>query len=171
MRGQAAFNLHGSAADHPGTAVDAASAGAGRSASRPAGITANAAWTTMATSPSRQWRGEAGQLPADRSPGAAEPGLLMDWCPDADTRDHVIARRNVLTGLWAGRLIGLTGADLARYAAGMHRADFEVPGDADIVAALLRDFDGAGIVMTEGMVRQTLAAFHRQALVQTHCTD
>ncbi|MBY0360506.1 MAG: DUF1476 domain-containing protein [Phreatobacter sp.] len=111
----------------------------------------------MATSPSRQWRGEA--------------GLLMDWCPDADTRDHVIARRNVLTGLWAGRLIGLTGADLARYAAGMHRADFEVPGDADIVAALLRDFDGAGIVMTEGMVRQTLAAFHRQALVQTHCTD
>lgn len=157
MRGQAASHLHGFAAGHPRPAVDAASAGAGRSASRPVGVTANASWTPMATSPSRQRRGE------------TKP--LLDWCLDADTRDHVIARRNVLTGLWAGRLIGLTGADIAAYAAGMHRADFEVPGDADIVAALLRDFDGAGLVMTEGMVRQSLAAFHRQALVQTHCTD
>lgn len=157
MRGQAASHLHGSAANHPGTPVDAAPAGAGRPAIRPAGITADAARTAMAISPSRQRRGETGPL--------------LDWCLDADTRDHVIARRNVLTGLWAGRLIGLTGTDLARYAAGMHRADFEVPGDADIVAALLRDFDGAGLVMTEGTVRQTLAAFHRQALVQTHCTD
>lgn len=171
MRGQAASHLHGFAAGHPRPAVDAASAGAGRSAARPVGVTANASWTPMATSPSRPSRGETGQLPADRPSGAAEDGPLLDWCLDADTRDHVIARRNVLTGLWAGRLIGLTGADLARYAAGMHRADFEVPGDADIVAALLRDFDGAGLVMTEGMVRQTLAAFHRQALVQTHCTD
>lgn len=157
MRGQAASHLHGFAAEHPRPSVDAASAGTGRSASRPVGVTANAVWTPMAASPSRQRRGE------------TKP--LLDWCLDADTRDHVIARRNVLTGLWAGRLIGLTGADLAAYAAGMHRADFEVPGDADIVAALLRDFDGAGLVMTEGMVRQSLAAFHRQALVQTHCTD
>lgn len=171
MRGQAAINPHGFAAEHPGTALDAASVGAGRFAPRPAGITANAAWTAMATRPTRQRPGETGQPPAARPTGAAETGPRVDWCLDADTRDHVIARRNVLTGLWAGRLLGLTGADLARYAAAMHRADFEVPGDTDIVAALLRDFDGAGIVMTEGLVRQTLAAFHRQALVQTHCTD
>ena len=30
------------------------------------------------------------------------------WCLDIDTRDCVIARRNVLTGLWAGRLLGLS---------------------------------------------------------------
>lgn len=171
MRGQAASYLHGSSADHPGTAVDAASVAGGRSAARSTGIAPNALWTAMATSPTRQRHVETAQPPATRPRFAAETGPRVDWCLDADTRDHVIARRNVLTGLWAGRLIGLTGADLARYAAAMHRADFEVPGDTDIVAALLRDFDGAGMVMTEGLVRQTLATFHRQALVQTHCTD
>ncbi len=120
-------------------------------------------WVAMAARPSR---------PAE---AAGHPDLRLaarpDWCLDADTRDYVIARRNVLTGLWAGGLLGLEGPDLARYAAGMHRADFEVPGDADIVAALLRDLGRAGVQTTERLVRQRLAAFHRQALVQTHCTD
>jgi hypothetical protein len=118
-------------------------------------------WVAMASRPSQPAR------PADRPEAEMRP----DWCLDADTRDHVIARRNVLTGLWAGELLGLAGSDLARYAAGMHRADFEVPGDADIVAALLRDLGQAGVPMTDRVVRQKLAAFHRQALVQTHCTD
>lgn len=118
-------------------------------------------WIAMAARPSRPSRAAAAPVSAPRS----------DWCPDSDTRDHVIARRNVLAGLWAGGLLGLEGPDLARYAAGMHRADFEVPGDADIVAALLRDLGRAGVQTTESLVRQRLAAFHRQALVQTHCTD
>ena len=42
-----------------------------------------------------------------------------------DTRDSVIARRNVLAGLWAGRLLGLSNADLSSYATEVHRADFE----------------------------------------------
>lgn len=120
-------------------------------------------WIAMAARPSRPIQAAAGAAPVS----APRP----DWCPDSDTRDHVIARRNVLAGLWAGGLLGLEGPDLARYAAGMHRADFEVPGDADIVAALLRDLGRAGVQTTEGLVRQRLAAFHRQALVQTLCTD
>lgn len=120
-------------------------------------------WIAMAARPSRPFQAAAGAAPGS----AARP----DWCPDSDTRDHVIARRNVLAGLWAGRLLGLDGPDLARYAAGMHRADFEVPGDADIVATLLRDLGRAGVQTSEGLVRQRLAAFHRQALVQTLCTD
>ena len=44
------------------------------------------------------------------------------WCLDNDTRDSVIARRNVLAGLWAGRLLGLSNADLSSYATDVHRA-------------------------------------------------
>ena len=58
------------------------------------------------------------------------------WCLDNDTRDSVIARRNVLAGLWAGRLLGLSNADLSSYATEVHRADFEVDGDEDIVGKI-----------------------------------
>lgn len=103
--------------------------------------------------------------------GAHRPADLSDWCPDADTRDHVIARRNVLAGLWVGRLVGLSGPDLARYAARMHAADFSVAGDADIIAVIRDDLARVGLALPERAIRQKLALFHRQALMQTHCTD
>lgn len=106
-------------------------------------------------------------VPASTEPRAA----LSGWCPDADTRDHVIARRNVLAGLWVGRLVGLTGSDLSNYAARMHAADFQVAGDADIIAVIREDLARAGLVFPERTIRQRLAVFHREALVQTHCTD
>jgi hypothetical protein len=168
MRGHAVTNLHVSAADHRATTLDAGSTASGR----PAGTARFATWIAMATTPTRQPYREAEHSPIAGSSAvarASEPHL--DWCLDADTRDHVIARRNVLTGLWAGRRLGMTGAELTRYAAGMHRADYDVPGDADIVAVLMQDFAAAGMVMLEGDLRQTIAAFHRQALVETLCTD
>jgi hypothetical protein len=106
-------------------------------------------------------------VPASSPPRA----VLSGWCPDTDTRDHVIARRNVLAGLWVGRLVGLTGSELADYAARMHAADFQVAGDADIIAVIREDLARAGLAFPERTIRQRLAVFHREALVQTHCTD
>lgn len=103
--------------------------------------------------------------------GAYRPADLSDWCPEADTRDHVNARRNVLAGLWVGRLVGLNGPDLARYATRMHAADFSVAGDADIIAVIREDLARVGLALPEQVIRQKLAVFHRQALMQTHCTD
>lgn len=105
------------------------------------------------------------------SSGAHRRADLSHWCPDADTRDHVIARRNVLAGLWVGRLVGLSGPDLARYAARMHAVDFGVAGDADIIAVIRDDLARVGLALPERAIRQQLALFHRQALLQTHCTD
>src|SRR3712207_483048 len=67
------------------------------------------------------------------------------WCIDSDTRDNVIARRNVLAGLWAGRLLGLADADLTAYAVEVHLADFEIDGDADIVRKMTEDLSGGGV--------------------------
>ena len=93
------------------------------------------------------------------------------WCIDAETRDVVIARRNVLLGLWAGRLMGKNGATLTAYARELHRADFEVPGDSDIVAKLTLDLASSGHPTTVATLRQQILKFHRQAWRETASTD
>ena len=98
---------------------------------------------------------------------AALPG----WCPEDDTRDNVVARRNVLAALWAGQLMGLEGPTLTAYAVEVHLADFTAPGDADVLAKLTGDLHRAGLPLRPTDVRAKLSAFHREALVQTLATD
>ena len=93
------------------------------------------------------------------------------WCLDADTRDSVIARRNVLAGLWAGRLLGLSNTDLSSYATEVHQADFEVDGDDDIVGKIARDLSVRGLPFSERQVRDKLRAYHREAFRQVAVTD
>jgi hypothetical protein len=93
------------------------------------------------------------------------------WCCDADTRDNVLARRNVLAGLWAGRLMQIPNHMAESYAAAVHRADFCEPGDEDVVDKLLGDLTCCGIAITRDEVRRKLCEFHRQAIVQTRETD
>ena len=93
------------------------------------------------------------------------------WYPDADTRDNVIARRNVLVALWAGRLLGHSGTAMTAYAVEVHRTDYEVAGDADVVAKIARDLNDKGLPIPEGVVREKLCLFHREALIQLGATD
>ncbi len=93
------------------------------------------------------------------------------WCLDNDTRDSVIARRNVLAGLWAGRLLGLSSDDLSSYATEVHRADFEVDGDEDIVQKITRDLLVRGLPFSERQVRDKLRTYHREAFRQVAVTD
>jgi hypothetical protein len=90
---------------------------------------------------------------------------------DADTRHNVIARRNVLAALWAGRLMGLSDAETSAYAVQVHLADFRVQGDADVVEKLVRDLGERGHQVTPNAVRERLHAFHREALTQLSETD
>jgi hypothetical protein len=97
--------------------------------------------------------------------------LPSDWCIDADTRDNVIARRNVLAALWAGRLMGLSGPEMTAYAVEVHLADHDLAGDADIVAKLERDFDARSLPIPGHVIREKLWGFHADALVQAGGTD
>lgn len=94
-----------------------------------------------------------------------------DWCIEEDTRHAIVARRNVLAALWAGRLIGKRGADLEIYAREVHAADFEVPGDSDVVAKLRHDLIAAGLHQEAAAVRARLAAFQKQAWRENVATD
>src|SRR5918995_6945045 len=92
------------------------------------------------------------------------------WCPDNDTRDSVIARRNVLAGLWAGRLLGLPNADLSSYATEVHRADFEVDGDEDIVGKITGDLSVRGLPFSERQGRGRPPTYHPEAFRQVAVT-
>jgi len=96
---------------------------------------------------------------------------VTTWCPEADTSENVIARRNVLAALWAGRLLGLSGPAVTAYAADVHLADHEVAGDADVVAKIAGDLSAKGLPIPESIVRQKLCQLHREALMQLGTTD
>jgi hypothetical protein len=102
-----------------------------------------------------------------RSPDAVHD----DWCIDDETRHAIVARRNVLAALWAGRLLGKHGEELECYAREVHRSDFEMPGDADIVAKLSRDLAAAGFNEEARAVRMHLARFQKQAWRDSVVTD
>jgi hypothetical protein len=91
---------------------------------------------------------------------------VSPWCIEDDTRDYVIARRNVLAGLWAGRLLGLSNAELTAYAVEVHMADFETEGDNDIVLKVANDLSAGGLLHSEEQVRNKLCGFHREAFVR-----
>ncbi len=93
------------------------------------------------------------------------------WCLEIDARDSVIARRNVLAGLWAGRLLGLSNADLSSYATEVHLSDFETAGDGDIVGKVAYDLSAHGLSLSEQQVREKLYACHREAFRQAAMTD
>jgi hypothetical protein len=95
----------------------------------------------------------------------------LRWCPEHDTRHSVVARRNALLGLWAGRALGFAGDALSDYAAAVHRADFELPGDQDVISKVAADLHRGGIAMRPTEIRAKLVAFHREALRQTLVTD
>lgn len=58
---------------------------------------------------------------------------------DEDMQFRAIARRNKLTGLWAAELLGKTGDDAQSYALEVVKADFEEPGDDDVVRKIAKD--------------------------------
>jgi hypothetical protein len=71
-------------------------------------------------------------------------------------RFKAIARRNRLIGLWAAQRLGKSGADAEAYANTVVLADFEEPGDEDLVRKVLNDLRDASVPIDEGQVRRVL---------------
>jgi hypothetical protein len=64
------------------------------------------------------------------------------------------ARKNKLLGLWAAGLMGKSGEAAEAYAREIVLADFEKPGDHDVVHTLMRDLAAAGKPMEEHTIRK-----------------
>jgi hypothetical protein len=73
---------------------------------------------------------------------------------DQEIQFKVNARKNKLLGLWAAGLLGKTGADAEAYAKDVVMADFEKPGDSDVIHKLMKDLAAAGKPMEDHTIRK-----------------
>ena len=73
---------------------------------------------------------------------------------DQELQFKVNARRNKLLGLWAAGLMGKTGADAEAYGKEIVMADFEKPGDSDVMHKLMKDLAAAGKPTEEQTIRK-----------------
>jgi hypothetical protein len=81
-----------------------------------------------------------------------------------ELRFKATARRNKLLGLWVAERFGKTGPDAEAYAKTVVAADFEEPGDSDVVRKLRRDLEGAGKTVDEAELGSKMQELLAQAV-------
>ncbi len=75
---------------------------------------------------------------------------------DQELQFKVEVRRNKLLGLWVAEMLGLTGADADAYAKEVVSADFEEPGDADVVRKIQGDVQPKNLDLSEHRLRKKM---------------
>jgi hypothetical protein len=71
-----------------------------------------------------------------------------------------------LLGLWAANLLGIHGADAEAYAKSVVKADFEKPGDQDVVDKLIADFKQHNVEMSDHRLRKQMTELLGTAIEQ-----
>jgi hypothetical protein len=85
---------------------------------------------------------------------------------ECDRREDLVARRNVLLGLWAAGRLGLNGHDAESYAWSVHFADHGQPGHDDVVSKIATDFAVAGKKVCMRTIRRHLREMELRAFLQ-----
>jgi hypothetical protein len=75
---------------------------------------------------------------------------------DQELQFKVTARRNKLLGLWAAEQMGVKGDAAEAYAKEIVAADFDRPGDDDVVERVMKDFAAKGVGHDGDKVRREL---------------
>ena len=75
---------------------------------------------------------------------------------DQDLQFKVEVRRNKLLGLWVAEMLGLSGADAEAYAKEVVSADFEEPGDADLIRKIQADIQSKNLDLSEHRLRKKM---------------
>jgi hypothetical protein len=83
-------------------------------------------------------------------------GMENKFAHDEDMRFRATARRNKLLGLWAADKLGISGDAAQAYAKEVVAADFEEPGDDDVVRKVMADFKAKSVDQSEHQVRRTM---------------
>ena len=99
------------------------------------------------------------------------PAVNDNPCPFDATDGYVVARRDLLLGLWAGRRLNLTGPALEAYAREVVASDLKEPGHEDVLRKLRADFQQAGCPVPETELMAQLISCHAQAARQLAGTD
>jgi hypothetical protein len=85
---------------------------------------------------------------------------------DEELRFKANARRNRLLGVWAAEQMGLGESDADAYAKEVVKADFEEPGDDDVLQKVLADLQGKEIDISERQLRKRMDELMNVAVEQ-----
>ena len=85
---------------------------------------------------------------------------------DEELKFKARARKNKMLGLWAAGLMGKTGAAAESYARDIVMADFEKPGEHDVIHTLMHDLAAAGKPHEEHTIRRQGERFMAEAMKQ-----
>ena len=85
---------------------------------------------------------------------------------DEELRFKATVRRNRLLGQWAAEKLGLGGTDADAYVKEVIRADFQKPGDEDLVEKLRGDFDAKRVAQSDEQIRLMLVELMATAIRQ-----
>lgn len=72
---------------------------------------------------------------------------------DQELRFKTMARRNKLLGLWAAERLGIAGEAAQAYAKEVVLADFDRPGDDDVLEKVQKDFEAKGVAVDARAIR------------------
>jgi hypothetical protein len=95
-----------------------------------------------------------------------EDSFEKQFAHDEELRFRAEARRNKLLGLWAAEKLGKAGAEADAYAREVIAADVEEKGEEDVYRKLRRDFDAAGVDVSEHRIRRAMSELMAQAIAQ-----
>jgi hypothetical protein len=85
-----------------------------------------------------------------------QKGFEKKFEKDQELQFKATARRNRLLGLWAAEMIGLKGEAADAYAKDIVKADFQRPGEDDVVEKVMGDFKTKGVTQSEHQVRRKM---------------
>lgn len=85
-----------------------------------------------------------------------EKGYEAKYQHDQEMLFKITAHRNMLLGLWAAEIIGISGDAADAYAKDVVASDFEEAGDADVVRKVLGDLNEKGAPTDEVALRKQM---------------
>ncbi|MHB8268301.1 DUF1476 domain-containing protein [Bradyrhizobium sp.] len=95
-----------------------------------------------------------------------EEGFEKKFAMDEEQKFKAMARRNRLLGLWAAEQLGMSGDAATAYAKEIVAADFEQPGENDLVHKVMRDLAAKGVAITDAQLHVKMDELLVQAVQQ-----
>ena len=92
---------------------------------------------------------------------------------EIETRDsgQVIARRNYLLAVWAGKQMSLSAEELPAFIDDVMRSDFEEPGPHDVIRKLEGDFRKRGVQISAPQLLAQLQKIEKSVRAELLTTD
>jgi hypothetical protein len=93
-----------------------------------------------------------------------EEAFERKFAHDEELRFKATARRNKMLGLWAARLLGLSGAEAENYAQSVVMAEFEQGGDNAVIGKVRKDLEDKGVGRSEHQITRTMTDLMARAI-------